>query len=272
MSSHTEHQVEQIVQAVLSSPRYQHFHEGATRTIARQEVGKHRTLVEAIKATKSKLHQVSGAYLERGAHYADWLEALRAAAKTGEQERIRAACASIMRAHASTRERLPMLEALYQETLGRLGSIQSVLDLGCGLNPLALPWMPLDADTRYYACDLDGQVVVFIDEALRILGQPGQATACNLLEGTPQQQVDVALALKLLPCLEQLDKAISLRLLESVQARHLIVSFPVKSLGGRNKGMPANYAARFQELVAQTAWSVQRFAFQSELVFVVKKS
>lgn len=271
MNREIERQVEQIVQAVLSSPRYQHLHEGATRIIARQEAGKQRTLAEAIKATKSKLHQVSGAYLERGTHYADWLEALRAAAKTGEQERIRAACASSMRAHASTRERLLMLEAFYRETLGSLGPIQSVLDLGCGLNPLALPWMPLDTDTRYYACDLDAQVVAFINEALRILGRPGQAAMCNLLEGAPQQQVDVALALKLLPCLEQLDKTISLRLLESVQARHIIVSFPVHSLGGRNKGMRASYAARFQELMAQTAWEVQRLTFQSELAFIVKK-
>ncbi|HEY7126155.1 MAG TPA: hypothetical protein VH540_19585 [Ktedonobacterales bacterium] len=272
MNSEIEHQVEQIVQAVLTSPRYRHLHEGATRTIARQEIGKHRTLAEAIKATKSKLHQVSGAYLDRGAHYADWLEALRAATATGGQERIWAECASIMRAHASTRERLPILEAFYRETLGRLGPIKSVLDLGCGLNPLALPWMPLDTDTRYYACDLDGQLVAFVNDALGVLGRPGQATVCNLLGGAPQQQVDVALALKLLPCLEQLDKTVSLRLLESVQARQIIVSFPVQSLGGRSKGMRANYAARFQELIAQIAWEVQPLTFQSELVFVVKKS
>jgi 16S rRNA (guanine(1405)-N(7))-methyltransferase len=262
---------EQIVQAVLSSPRYRHLHEGVVRDVARQEIGKYRSLAEAIKATKSKLHQISGAYLDRGTHYADWLAMLRAAASTGEKERIRAACADIMRAHASTRERLPILEAFYQETLGRLGPIQSVLDLGCGLNPLALPWMPLAADAVYYACDLDGQLVAFVNGALDVLGRPGRAVVCNLIEDAPTYPVDVALALKLLPCLEQLDKAISLRLLESVQARQIIVSFPVQSLGGRSKGMRANYETHFEELMVQTTWEVQRLAFQSELAFVIKK-
>jgi 16S rRNA (guanine(1405)-N(7))-methyltransferase len=264
-------QAEQIAQAVLASPRYRHLHAGAVRDVARQEAGKYRTLAEAIKATKSKLHQVSSAYLDGRMEYARWLEILRAAVATGEQERIRAACAGIMRAHASTRERLPMLEAFYRETLGRLGPIQSVLDLGCGLNPLAVPWMPLAPDASYYACDLDAQMVAFLGDALGVLGQAGNAVVCNLLEGAPAQSVDVALALKLLPCLEQLEKTASLRLLESIQASYVIVSFPVQSLGGKHKGMRANYDAHFQELIVHTSWQAQRFAFQSELAFVLTK-
>jgi 16S rRNA (guanine(1405)-N(7))-methyltransferase len=271
MNSETERQVEQIVQAVLTSPRYRHLHAGTVRAIAQQEVSKYRSIEAAIKATKSKLHQVSGAYLDRKAEYSNWLELLHVAAATGDASPIRSACASIMGAHASTRERLPILETFYQETLGSLGPVRSVLDLGCGLNPLALPWMPLAADAMYYACDLDAQVVTFIDEALKVFGRPGQANVCNLLEGAPQQSVDVALALKLLPCLEQLDKTISLPLLESIRARHVIVSFPVKSLGGRSKGMRANYESRFYELLAQTSWQAQRLAFRSELAFVVQK-
>jgi 16S rRNA (guanine(1405)-N(7))-methyltransferase len=271
MTSEAERQIEHIVQAVFASPRYCHLHEGAVRNVARQEAKKQRSLAETIKATKSKLHQVSGAYLNRGAHYADWLKMLRAAAATGDQEHIRAVCSTIMHAHASTRERLPILETLYQETLGSLGPVRSVLDLGCGLNPLALPWMPLAPDAVYYSCDMDAQLVAFITDVLGMLGQPGKAEVCNLLEGAPAQVADVALALKLLPCLEQLDKTASPRLLESIQARHLLVSFPVQSLGGRSKGMRANYEARFQELLAQTPWEARRFAFRSELAFVMTK-
>ena len=262
---------EQIVQAVLSSPRYRHLHAGAVRSIARQEASKYRSIEEAVKVTKSKLHQVSGAYFDRKMKYTSWLDVLREAAASGDKSHIRSACASIMRAHASTRERLPILEAFYRETMGSLGPIKSVFDLGCGLNPLALPWMPLAADAVYYACDLDGQLVAFVTDALGVLGRAGKAEVCNLLEGAPAQPVDVALALKLLPCLEQLGKTTSLRLLESIQARYLIVSFPVQSLGGRSKGMRANYEARFQELIAETPWQVQRHEFRCELAFVVSK-
>jgi 16S rRNA (guanine(1405)-N(7))-methyltransferase len=61
-----------------------------------------------------------------------------------------------------------------------------VLDLGCGLNPLALPWMGLPATTRYYACDVDHGQVAFLKGWLALAGQPGQAFVCNLLAPMPQ--------------------------------------------------------------------------------------
>src|SRR5215469_14161474 len=118
MSSDADEQVEQIVQTVLTSPRYRHLHTGAVRTIAAQEVSKYRTLAEATKATKSKLHQVSGAYFDRKVDYTAWLETLRAAREAGDSGRIRTICADTMLAHASTRERLIIIGAFYRETLG----------------------------------------------------------------------------------------------------------------------------------------------------------
>ena len=50
--------------------------------------------------------------------------------------------------------------------------------------------------------------------------------------------------LKALPCLEQIDKAAPARLLEYIPAEHLLVSYPVHSLGGRAKGMVAHYEAQ----------------------------
>ena len=54
-------------------------------------------------------------------------------------------CLERMRGHASTQERLPILEEFFQTTLASIAPVESVLDLACGLNPLALPWMPLTA-------------------------------------------------------------------------------------------------------------------------------
>jgi 16S rRNA (guanine(1405)-N(7))-methyltransferase len=54
--------------------------------------------------------------------------------------------------------------------------------------------------------------------------------------------VDVVLLLKTLPCLEQQEKGASLRLLQSLRTRFVVVSFPRGSLGGRDKGMHENYS------------------------------
>ena len=81
----------------------------------------------------------------------------------------------------------------------------------------------------------------------------------------------MALILKTIPCLEQLDKTAGLRLLETIQAEHILVSFPVHSLGGRSKGMVENYEARFHALVQGKRWAIQRFEFATELAFLVTK-
>jgi 16S rRNA (guanine(1405)-N(7))-methyltransferase len=61
------------------------------------------------------------------------------------------------------------------------------------------------------------------------------------------------------------------RLLDTLAARFVLVSFPVRSLGGREKGMAATYEARFATLVAGRGWSVRRYRFATELAFLVDK-
>ena len=68
-----------------------------------------------------------------------------------------------------------------------------------------------------------------------------------------------------------MDKQAGERLLEAVNARYIVVSFPAKSLGGREKGMVKNYAERFGELVERKGWEAEKFEFETELVFLVSR-
>jgi hypothetical protein len=67
------------------------------------------------------------------------------------------------------------------------------------------------------------------------------------------------------------DKTISQRLLDGIPAEHMLVSFPVASLGGRGKGMSENYEAHFMQLTAGRGWRIRRFDFSSELAFLVSR-
>ena len=71
--------------------------------------------------------------------------------------------------------------------------------------------------------------------------------------------------------LVEADEYAPVRLLDAVQARFLLVSFPAQSLGGRRKGMAAHYENRFQRLLEDRNWPVQRFEFTTELAFLVRK-
>jgi 16S rRNA (guanine(1405)-N(7))-methyltransferase len=79
------------------------------------------------------------------------------------------------------------------------------------------------------------------------------------------------LLLKALPPLEQSDRTIALRLLQALQAEHILVSFPTRTLGGRSKQMGAHYETRFRALIAGENWQTERFEFANELCFLVSK-
>jgi 16S rRNA (guanine(1405)-N(7))-methyltransferase len=254
-----------LVDTVLNSAKYREVSPTLVRAIGAQELRKRRNQKEAVKATKNKLHQTVGAYWQGNQEYADWLAQLTAAAADPTQ--VRTVCQSILRHHASTRERLPLLPDFYATLFAGLPPIHSVLDLACGLNPLTIPWMPLAADAVYQACDIAHDQAAFLHEALPLLGVQGSATVCNLLETIPAIKADVVLLLKTLPCLEQVDPTIGARLLTTIDAPVLIVSFPGQSLGGRHKGMTTTYPAHLQALLQDTAWQVTPFPFATELVF-----
>jgi hypothetical protein len=93
----------------------------------------------------------------------------------------------------------------------------------------------------------------------------------DILCQPPDDPADVAFLLKTLPCLERQEKGSSRRLLEALRARHVVVSFPVASLGGRGKGMRENYERGFAEMAKDGPWQIERLTFPTELVFVVKK-
>ncbi|AFY69329.1 ribosomal RNA methyltransferase [Thalassoporum mexicanum PCC 7367] len=261
--------LDRLIASVLQSSKYKTIAPDLIQQIGIQELAKQPKLKEAIKATKNKLHQVGGAYLSYGTKYPKWLAELEST--QGDRAAFLATCQRIMGFHASTKERLSILDRIYAETMGTIAPINSVLDLACGFNPLAIPWMPLAADMQYYACDIYGDMIGFINGFMAIAGISGNAWAQSISNTCPEQEVDLALILKTIPCLEQVDKGAGTRLLERIRAKHMLVSFPARSLSGKNKGMVANYEQRFYELIGDRAWQVQRFGFDSELLFMVSK-
>ncbi len=263
--------LDRLVRAVLENTKYRNVCEDVVRNVGSRELATGRRLKEAIKATKSKLHQVGGAYFGGRIKYAQWLDKLKVAATSGDRDSFLRVCTEVMGHHSSTRERLKILDQFYAQTLSDLPPVGTVLDIACGLNPLAIPWMPLDEGVQYYAYDIYGDMVDFVGEFMRIANVQGQAQVCDITQFPPTRRADLAFVLKSLPCIEQLDKSASLRLLETVNADHLLVSFPVRSLGGRDKNMARNYEAGFRQLMQGKPWAVQRFEFATELAFLVSK-
>jgi 16S rRNA (guanine(1405)-N(7))-methyltransferase len=249
---------------VSASRKYRAVDPGLIAAIVAEQLRRGGSAREVVKRSKRKLHQVFGAYLDRPMPFGEWVAALRAAPDAAARSAL---CRQCMVFHASTRERVAHLEAVYAAALGDLPMPARVLDLGCGLNPLGRPFMPLAAATVLDFCDVHRPLIDFLGEALTVLDLAAEGCVCNLLDGAPPRQADVALLLKVLPCLEQLDETIAPRLIAGIRADVIVVSFPVASLGGRRRGMADHYAAHFERVAQALPMRVERRDAPGELVY-----
>jgi 16S rRNA (guanine(1405)-N(7))-methyltransferase len=240
---------------------------GICPRIAERELANYQNLKAATKATKRRLHQVYGAF-EQDWDYDAAYQQLEEAYGLGTGPGIRAACRQVMEQHSSTRERLPILDRFYPAIFEITGRPSSILDAGCGLNPLALPWMDLPAGARYVALDIDAARVRFLNRYLSLAGYEPLARCQDVLSHPPADRADVALLLKMSPTLERQGTGATLRLIEQLDAPYIVVSYAVKSLGGREKGMLESYEQHFRELVRDREWSIEKLVFDTELVLV----
>jgi 16S rRNA (guanine(1405)-N(7))-methyltransferase len=261
--------VQRIVEEVLASRRYRWLAPEFVSRVAARE-GRHvRRHADAVKATKARLHQVYGAYVQELASD-DMVRAVDDAREKGPAA-VRDTCRRLMAEHASTRERLPILERYYVELFALTGPPRSVVDLACGLGALALPWMELPEGATYTAYDVDRRYVEIGAAALRACGVPGRMALRDVVTSPPEEAVDVALLLKAAPCLEQQGPGSARRVLEGVRSRHVAVSFPTQSLGGAGKGMVAHYRQLMAALIEGTPWAVRELLYPQELVCIVTK-
>jgi 16S rRNA (guanine(1405)-N(7))-methyltransferase len=262
--------IQRLVEHVRRSKKYQHVSEKLVREIGAIELVKRSSFKEAVKATRNKLHQVGGLYFERTLDYQRAFEDLATAQRQSETA-LRDQSIQIMQFQTSTRERVGILSEFFDGLMSAMPEPRVVLDLACGLNPLALPWMKLPADTQYYAYDIYADLIEFVGRVLDLHKQPGSAEVRDIVHEPPSRSADLALVLKSFPCLEQIEKGAGRSLVQALKARYVAVSYPVHSVGGRGKGMRENYQEQFEAALMGLDYGIQRLEFNTELVFVIDK-
>ncbi len=266
-----ESQIADLVRKVRANPKYEFIEEELVERLSAESLAKGFRGKAAVKEVRSTLHQVGGAYFRRNIHFEKSTTSLNKISNDITSDEAKRFCREQMQVHASTAERLPILEDFFKTTLAPIAPVTRVLDLACGLNPLAIPWMPLAEEYTYQACDIYLDMMNFLQSFFDHFSIKGRVFACDIIDALPDEPAQVAFLLKSMPCLEQLDKDIGFHLLKKVNAEHILVSFPVRSLGGRKKGMPDFYRQHFYEMVSGKPWIIQEFEFKTELAFLVSK-
>lgn len=221
---------------------------------------------EVEKAAKARLHQFYGSYVNDG-----WVK--RAEKTLTELERGDAgaadAAASLLALHSSTRERLAHISECYDRIFSLCGKPSSCLDIACGLNPVSFYLLGMNG-VHLTAVDAGSAVSYVLNRFFALSGMPN-ACACagDVTAELPAGRFDLALVMKFLPLAERMEKGGALRLMGSINAGHIAVSFPTRSLSGRDVGMERNYSAWFEGL-GYGGNTVERFICGDEVFYIVQ--
>lgn len=264
--------VKEQVETLLQSKKYRELGipEETLYDMVQNEMQNYRSSKDAIKSVRQKLHNVMAPYLG-DPDYARENEHLEQVSKEPSPENIQTFCQSILQSHASTRERYPILPLFYEGIFNHCGQPRVILDLACGLNPFALPWMNLPSTVSYYAYDINQPRVDLINAFFVRMGLEPLAETRDILLSPPEVEADVAFLFKEAHRLEQRRRGCNLPLWKTIKARHLLVSLPASSLSGQHD-LADRQRHLVRNIVGENQWQVVEMIFGNEMVFCIEKN
>ncbi len=267
MKARAEPTAEEIAALIAATPKYRFTCRQTIARIARAELQRLGDGRLALESTRRKLHQISAAYIPATAVTA----AHRMVEAAGAGDDLSDLAARVLRLHGSTAERFPFGEEFYRRVFAVTGVPETLLDLGCGLNPFAIPWMGLGPGTAYHAIDIHSRLIDTVGRFQGLIGQRPLARVQDLIADPPVERADVALLLKVLPVLEQQVPGFSWDLIAGLAAARIVVSFPLRTLGGRRVGMPRTYGEWFEGGAAGRFNILEKLVFPNEMVYIIRK-
>jgi 16S rRNA (guanine(1405)-N(7))-methyltransferase len=265
VTAHTDH----VVQRLRSAPKYRHIHPHTIVDVVAQEAPHARTDAELERRARLKLHKVMADYLLT-ARPNRLLRGMPEAVAQGGAT-LREWCRTVLSGHFSTAERLPDLDRFYPTVVELTGQPATVADLACALNPFTLPWLREVTAARYTGYDLNES---FVDLATRFLAEAdanARVEHRDVLFEPHTIRADVALFLKTYHCVEDRSPGSGLALVCGVDARHVVVSFPVRAMNGRAAVFVPPMVDRLSAAAAERGWTVRRATLSAEDLVVVTK-
>ncbi|HUR53494.1 MAG TPA: hypothetical protein VMZ71_05165 [Gemmataceae bacterium] len=155
------------------------------------------------------------------------LEQLRTLPSGGAADARDVLARTVAVGHRSTAERLHSLDEFYAALFAAVGTPRSILDIGCGVQPLLFPFDEAGRRVeRYLALDKDPQAVEAVEAYARARGDGRlSAVRSDLSGGWPAGcgEFDLALMLKLIGVVERQDREL-LDVLAHAPARRWVVS------------------------------------------------
>ena len=266
-----------ILYEIQKSKKYPDVYSPLLARICDEESAKYKKNREILKAVKNRLHVIYGAFFDKNSvkKAADMINNFTREANMPHIARL---LGELVYMNASVNERFGFIREFYKFIFDSVPveDIHSVLDIGCGFNPFfltfileAAPKLKLD---NYYSLDIDVRLAGAINEYLSFLRFPKNAGCMDIVAKTPDQTADMAFLFKIIPTIENCKKGRAFEILSEIGVKYAAVSFPTKTLCGKNVGMADNYAELFEKNIDHDKFKITgKHIFENELVYVLEK-
>ncbi|MFA6073507.1 MAG: hypothetical protein WC758_05320 [Candidatus Woesearchaeota archaeon] len=192
---------------------------------------------ELKKAIRKKLREVHGVFTKDSIgpdKKEKFISELKKAKKDEELEIIE----TILKSHRSTLERIKNYSNLYSQIFDE--RTKKILDLGCGYNPFSIEY--IKTPVEYICFDINKDETDFIQKYFNLKKIKGTAEVIDLTDEKNMKRIefesktsDVCLMFKLLDSLESKKRGSSKILINNIKSKKLIISFPLKTIGGRKE-------------------------------------
>ena len=212
---------------------------------------------ECIKKVRAELRRVSGSFEIDNKDREILIE----------QNKI----SEILSTHSSTKERIEYYDLIYDKIFAITGTPDSVLDLGCGLNPLSFPLTEQFKKTIYYASDINKDNLKLVKryfEKNNIRGRTFFYDLTKIAQDLPKAKV--CFLFKVLDIIETKGHKLAEKIINLLRCKYIVVSFATKTLSG--KKMEHFERGWIERMLNRLNLKWTKFEVENELFYVVEKN
>lgn len=261
-----------VIQAVQSKKEYMYLSENFIQSVVDEairldkklrsdyESGKESAQKKLVKLVREKARKIYGVF-----QVPSLIEERKSLLERGSLTDIPA----LLESHLSTKERVPYYADFFTVIFALTGEPKSILDLAGGLNVLAY-YHYSQGKASYVANELSAQDCAQLNAFFARNKLPAEAISFDVvseMDKIPSQKFDVCFLLKALDTLERQKRYCSYDILDKINAKFIVATFPRVSVKGvaTKRGDEVNW---FLKVIERKGLTYHKLLFESEICYV----
>ena len=158
----------------------------------------------------------------------------------------------------------------FREIFSLIGDFNSLLDLGCGLNPL--DYIKLNKKAEYYCCDVNINEINLVNRYFKKNKICGKAFVFDLVFDDIHKlpDTDAILLFRVLESLEYYERDISERILKNLKCKTIVVSF-AKNVLSKKGNIRKKGRSWFRRILGRLNYDYKVYDIGDEIFFVIRK-